>query len=432
MTANLRKHWLQVRASYWFIPTLLTLAAIALAVGTLWVDHNGLVGWLWGTGWLRTTSAEGARGLLSVIASAMISIASTVFAITIAAVVYASGNYGPRLLSNFMNDRGNQVSLGTFIATFVYTLLVLRTVRISDDLTGSAFVPQLSTLVSTVLVFCAVLVLVYFLHHVPASIRINTVLAGIGRKLLDDIAERFPHSQGAETAPELDRFRPVTAVGSGYIEIIDFAALDRLAKEHGAAISLCVRTGDFVHPHISLVELSGTATDEKLESGIRDAFAMGDSRTSEQDIEFLFDELVEIALRALSPGINDPFTAITSLHWMGAALASLADRDLSRGPEQQTFDRARVRPRPDSFEHFIERGLGAVRGSVAANPLATRVCLAAIADVGAGRITEARRADLAAEAERLFRQAMTVLQGPDRDDVSERFQEVRQRLATGG
>jgi uncharacterized membrane protein len=428
MTATVRKRWLQIRASYWFIPAVLTLAAMLLAFGTLWVDHNGLVGWLWGTGWLRTTSAEGARGLLSVIASSMISIASTVFAITIAAVVYASGNYGPRLLSNFMNDRGNQVSLGTFIATFVYTLLVLRTVRIAGDPTGSAFVPQLSTLVSTILLLCAVLVLVYFLHHVPASIRINTVLGGIGRKLLDDIEERFPQATQAAPAPSPETGEPVPATRSGYIEIIDFAALDRLAEEHGVVITLRLRTGDFAHPHIPLAAISGAVANDELRSGVREAFAMGDSRTSEQDIEFLFDELAEIALRALSPGINDPFTAITSLHWIGAALASLADRDLSRGPEQETFDSRRVIPRRDSFAHFIERSLGAVRGSVAANPLAAKICLDAIGDVGAGCVSESRRTDLMAEADRLHRQAMTELQGPDRDEVDERFGRLQQRL----
>jgi len=427
MTASLRKFWLQIRASYWFIPAVLTLCAVLLATVTIWIDHRGKADWLWGTGWLRTTSAEGARGLLSVIASAMISIASTVFAITIAAVVYASGSYGPRLLSNFMSDRGNQVSLGTFIATFVYALLVLRTVRVADSANGT-FVPQVSTLVATMLVLGAVLVLVYFLHHVPASIRINTVLGGIGRKLLKDIAKRFPLGDARGEALKPVAGDPVTATRSGYIQIIDFAALDKLAERHGATISLCLRTGDFAHPHIPLAEVARCRVDEEIASGVRDAFAFGDSRTSKQDLEFLFDELAEIALRALSPGINDPFTAITSLHWMGAALASLADRDLSCGPEREDFDRERVRPRPDSFEHFLARSLGTVRPAVAANHLAAKVCLDVIGDVAAGCLLEAQLDALHAEANRLHTQMLTFLEGPAREEVSERFRAVRQKL----
>src|SRR3546814_1525448 len=131
-----------------------------------------------------------------------------IFAITIAAVVYASGTYGPRLLTNFMTDRGNQLSLGVFVATFVYGLMVLRVVRAEDEVPATAadaaatylpgFVPQISLLIAVALLLLSVAVLVYFLHHIPASIRINSVLAGIGRRLLRDIEERFPKANGAQ------------------------------------------------------------------------------------------------------------------------------------------------------------------------------------------------------------------------------------------
>jgi uncharacterized membrane protein len=438
MPAWLRKVWLDLNSSYWFIPSLLTLLAAALAVATIWLDHRGAGTWLVGTGWVDTSSAEGARSQLSVIASAMIAIASTVFAITIAAVAFASGNFGPRLLTNFMNDRGNQVSLGVFIATFAYSLLVLRTVRSPEEAEASAaaavaegFVPQLSLLVSTALVAIAVAVLVYFLHHVPASIRINTVLAGIGRRLLDDIAERFPEDtegrQPAEGVPGL----PLSAVDTGYIEIIDFQALDRAAAEHDVVVSLSVRTGDFVHPHVCLLEVSGGALTDELKPKLHAALALGASRTRAQDIEFLIDELVEIALRALSPGVNDPFTAITSLHWMGAALASLAGRNLARGPEQEEYDPKRVRPRADDFRHFVARSFGGVRQSAAESPIAAKIFLDALGAAAVGCIDPCRRRALLEEGGRLVEQARHALDGPARREIEERFQRLEQDFAEG-
>ncbi len=206
MRSSLRALWLGVKASYWFIPSLLTLAALLLALGTIHLDRLWGDDWLTAFAWFEGSRPEGARAQLTVIASAMIAISSTVFAITISAVAYASGNYGPRLLTNFMNDRGNQFSIGVFIATFVYNLIVLRVVRNPEDTPApdesrvealTAFVPQLSMLVSAASAALAVGVLVYFLHHIPASIRINTVLGGIGRRLIRDIERRFPLEGGS-------------------------------------------------------------------------------------------------------------------------------------------------------------------------------------------------------------------------------------------
>ena len=343
MRSSIRALWLSLQASYWFLPSLLTLFALLLALGSIYVDRLWGSDWLSAYAWFEGARPEGARAQLTVIASAMIAVSSTVFAITIAAVAYASGNFGPRLLTNFMNDKGNQLSLGVFIATFVFNLVVLRVVRNPQDTPAAdetyaeavtAFVPQLAMLISAASAIIAVAVLVYFLHHIPASIRIDTVVGGIGKRLIHDIERRFPLAGGAEEPTPRVSGTAVTAQDVGYIKIIDFTELDELAKKEGLRISLSVRTGDFIHPHLPVLELS-RAVDGKLERRLLDCFSLGETRTPTQDLEFLIDELVEIALRALSPGINDPFTAITSMHWMGAALAKLADRDLQEGPEQE-------------------------------------------------------------------------------------------------
>ena len=430
MQTALRKYWLSLNASYWFIPSLLTLSALVLSLVTVYVDRHGGAQWLTDLGWVQASRPDGARSQLAVISSSMIAVASTVFAITIAAVVYASGTYGPRLLTNFMTDRGNQLSLGVFIATFVYSLMVLRVIRSEGEtavdeatlqtLMTPGFVPQLSLLIATILSVVAVAVLVYFLHHIPASIRINSVLAGIGRRLLRDIEERFPKVSSARPAARSAGGTPLTATGTGYIEIIDFDRLDDIAGAVGATINLKVRTGDFVHPPMTLLEMAGADPSGELGRELRTAFAIGASRTPTQDLEYLIDELVEIALRALSPAINDPFTAITSLHWVGAATASLAGRNLCRGPEQEDYDAMRVRPIDDDFAHFLARGFGSIRLSAAGNPLAAKVLVDMLASAVSSCALPERREALTREARLLEKQAAVALAGPALEEIRDK------------
>ena len=439
MRSSLRAVWLGIKASYWFIPALLTLAAFVLGLVTIHLDQSWGSEWLDAFPWFEGSSPEAARAQLTVVSSAMISVSSTLFAITIAAVAFASGNYGPRLLTNFMNDRGNQISLGVFIATFVYNLLVLRVVRDSPQPSAagegsaelaSAFVPQLSMLVSGLSVIIAVAVLVYFLHHTPASIRINTVLGGIGRRLVGDIERRFPVEGGSLEPAEEERGAAVAAADIGYIEIIDFQELDEVARKHGLKIALRVRTGDFIHPHLPIVEVIGASPDDKLKDRIRDCFSLGLSRTPAQDLEFMIDELVEIGLRALSPGINDPFTAVTAMHWMAAALAKLADRSLDEGPEQKNYDPDRVRPIPDDFRHYVARSFGGIRISAATSPIAAKIFLDALAGVMLGASSRSRREALLEEARQLLRQAETSLEGPALEEVRGRMEEFERNCAT--
>ena len=194
MRAQISWLWSRLNANYWFYPALFSIVGGILALVLTWVDRNGFAEFLNYVAVIVPARPQSASNMLQVISGSMIGVASTVFSITIAAVAYASGTYGPRLLTNFMEDKGNQLSLATFIGTFVYSITVLRTVRAEDEaattLTDAAstsapgFVPQLSLLVAYLLMALSVAVLVYFLNHIPSSIRINTVLEGIGRRLL--------------------------------------------------------------------------------------------------------------------------------------------------------------------------------------------------------------------------------------------------------
>ena len=430
MRARLRKYGSELRASYWFIPGVLTLLAALLSLVTWWLDTRFGVGWLNELSYFSEAKPEGARSILSTIAGSMISVAGTVFAVTFAAVVYASGNYGPRLLTNFMTDRGNQVSLGVFIATYVFALLTLRTIRLPSETGGSetspGFVPEISMLVALALALLSVAVLVYFLHHVPNSIRINNVVAGVGQTVLRQVGERYPRPHDGTSVEGHDERvgEPVLSRDTGYLEVIDYDTLGEVTKGADLSIQLAVRTGDFVHPGIALAYVEGALTDDARDR-ILLAYATGSSRTSDQDIEFSVDELVEIALRALSPGINDPFTAITCIHWITAALASLGGRDLARDADGRLYGAERVFCLADEFGHFVRRSAVALSMSVAANDLASIVYVQAMAAAAPSCATPERRDELFRATEQMLVQARLSLKGPALDRLETEWLEAQ-------
>ena len=418
MRVWLRQTAISLRGSYWFLPALLTVSALLLSLFTWWIDTRIGGGWIERISFLRATKPEGARSLLSTIAGSTIGVAGTVFSITIAAVVYASGSYGPRLLTNFMNDRGNQFTLGTFIATFVYALMILRVIRLPDN-TGifgtptGEFVPQISMLVALCLSLMSVVVLVYFLHHVPHSIQINHVVADIGRSAIGSIERRYPDEHdGADWIERDIRIgEAVMSAKTGYIEVIDYETLGQIAGRQGVTVRLAVRSGDFVHPGVTLLWVEGTIG-EDTPGRLRSAFAVGTSRTQSQDIEFAIDELVEIGLRALSPGINDPFTAITCMHWLSAVLTALADRDLDRDADGRQYGHDDVYCLADDFDHYVERSFGALRASAATNDLASKLFVDALGSVMLLAQKYGRGEVCRAQVRKLVEQAETALSGP--------------------
>ena len=441
MTARLLSLWSRINASYWFYPAIFSILAFFLALGTIALDRGVASEFLTSNKWLIPARPSGASNMLQVIAGSTIGVAATVFSITIVAVSYASGTYGPRLLSNFMEDKGNQLSLATFIGTFVYAVMVLRVVRQEDEspaavLNGDAmpgFVPQLSLLVAIVMMLASIGVLVFFLNHVPDSIRINTVLEDIGKRLIRQIQRRFPHEGEGIDWPEVKTEREVHAERAGYIEIINFDGLDELAKEHDGRIVLFVEAGNFIHPPRALAGLHAMGDDDRIAEKVRDCFVLSGLRTPTQDLRFLLDELVEIALRALSPGINDPFTAMTALHWMGAATAELGTRVLHESANDDDEDRkdpakARVIPLTTDFTGYVAAGFGAARSAVATSRKATLCMFGALENCADAVSSDKRLAVLREEGAKLLAQAESSLSGPDLVEVHERHRQFLHHL----
>lgn len=413
-----------LRASYWFVPSVMALLAIVLGAVMVWIDAGPGAGLLDGLGWYQKAKPAGAREVLSTIAGSMITVAGVVFSITIVTIAYAASQYGPRILTNFMSDRGNQVTLGTFIATFVYCLVVLRTIRGGEE---GQFVPQLAVMVGLFLALCSIAVLIFFIHHVPRSIHINNVVAQIGKQLLSAVEQRFPAQlgdaftkEGADGPPEYGETAEVESGADGYIEAVDDETLMDRASEQDLTIELHHGPGDYMLRGQALMSVrSAHVIDDATRRALRHSFSIGNSRTPAQDMYFLVDELVEIAARALSPGINDPYTAMTCLDWLAAATAELGRRHVPSAQRVDKHGTVRVIAHPESFAAFVDRGFGRMRQYLARDMNAAAHTFDSLAVAGRMSVRAECRHALVREASKLLMLVEDELHGPSRDTARE-------------
>ncbi len=432
-----------LRASYWFVPSVMALLAIGLGAIMVWLDAGPGAGVLDGLGWYQKAKPDGAREVLSTIAGSMITVAGVVFSITIVAIAYAASQYGPRILTNFMSDRGNQVTLGTFIATFVYCLVVLRTIRGGDD---GQFVPQLAVMVGLLLALCSIAVLIFFIHHVPRSIHINNVVAKVGKQLIRSIHKRFPSQIGAPESEDTERSPhsvaketvaprsavPIPSPMDGYVEGLDDDTLMRTTCTKGLTVQLNRRPGDFsLKEQALMLAWPAQKIGEDTKLALQQIYTIGNLRSPTQDMFFLVDELVEIAARALSTGVNDPYTAMTCQDWLAAAAAELSR---SRVPSSARTDEdgvVRVFAPPENFAELIERGFGRMRQYVASDMNAAAHAFDSLASVANQCENTKHVKALDEEAKKLLLLVGDELRGPSFAKVREHFCNAQQVLASG-
>ena len=372
--AGLGKTAQDLRQSYWAIPGGLALLAVGLAYGMVALD--GAVGETPFDG--PIISSSGARTLLTLVAQSMIGVTGVMFSMTLVAVSFASGNFGPRLIGNFMRDRVNQWSLGILVATFVYALLVARTV---GDGNGG-FVPHLSILVAILLALACVGIVIYFVHHIPETINIASITASLGQRGLAAIKQRAEAQRKAAAGgfqpPEIPPDAEISMRAAGYIVSLDRKALRSIAEERNLRIDVPHGVGTFVSEATVVMRIWGgplagsgdgdgdDANEGEAEETLRRCFALGEGQREEQNPKFILDQLVEIAARALSPGVNDPFTAINCVNWMQAgALAAARHADGLTGAQDGP-----VRMPELTFADVLDAGLGASRPYTATDPLA--------------------------------------------------------------
>ena len=372
MLPKLTNLWFYLRSSLWLVPTFMVIGSVALSFLAIFADQKLQSTWLRDYQPLSNSGAAGARAVLSTIAGSMIGVTGIVFSITVVTLTLASSQFGPRLLRNFMRDFGNQIVLGTFIATFTYCLLVLRMVT---DTSNTHFVPNFSVTLGILLALASIGVLIYFIHHTSVAIQADTVIADVSHDLHDSIDRLFPepigHSESDVDAkrqaiglePETDaNGQALQSLASGYVQVIDGDSLIQLASQNDILLRLEYQPGDFVVDGSPLATVwPAVKADDELAAALNRAFVFGRQRTYTQDVGFALDQLVEIACRALSPGINDPFTAVTCIDRIGDALFRLAQREMPSPYRYDADARLRIIAPTLTFSHIADQAITPIR-----------------------------------------------------------------------
>jgi uncharacterized membrane protein len=406
----------------------MSAGAFGLSYVLLALDQRQRFASLNGFAWIYTGGAVGARSVLSTIASSVITVAGTTFSITIAALSLASSQFGPRLLRGFLRDTGNQIVLGTFIGTFVYCLFVLRAVR---GVEKDVFVPNLAVTGGVFLSLASVGVLIYFINHVSASIQASNVITKVAGELAEAIERLYPALIGQREADRIPtrqegeavstQQRPVPARCSGYVQIIDEARLVNLARAASGVLVVVRRPGTFVTKGAPLAMLRSERTPpEDFSLRVNKAFILGPHRTMTQDAGFGIDQLVEVAARALSPGINDPFTAIICLDRLGDAISQLATR---RMPSAQHYDDSNLRviAAPLLFPEMVDAAFDQIRQYGRSSYAVTLHLLETLEVIGARTTGAEDQAALRRQADLIYSGSEALSELEDRRIVAARY-----------
>lgn len=434
MRAQIFKYWDRIQSSFWFVPAVMAASAVAVAFISVTLDETVKDWSVLGLNWIFSGDAEGAATILGTVAGSMITITGVVFSMTLVALSLTSSQLGPRLLHNFMSDTTTQVVLGTFVSTFLYCLLILRTVRRAEE---APFVPHLSVSLAVLFAVVSVAVLIYFIHHVSVSIQANEIMARVGTELNEGIERLFPSRIGSggprvlarqPSADFLDAFdrtaRPLCAGGDGYLQFIDADGLIALAAQENLVIRLARRPGHYIVADCPLAMVwPENRLSDTIKERIHTAFALGSQRTPGQDIEFSVNQLVEIAVRALSPGVNDPFTAITCVDHLGSALCRLAQRALPSPYRHDSQDQLRLIAPVVTFAEMTDAAFNQIRQYGRSSAAVTLRMLDMIAVIAEFANRPEERAALLRHAEMISRGARDGLpEAEDRGAVEKAYQ----------
>jgi uncharacterized membrane protein len=439
--SRLQRWWLDLNSSLWFVPSLMVLGAILAAYFLVHLDDS--IGHEWTRRYplLFGAGADGARGMLSAIAGSMITVAGLIFSLTLSTLAQVSSQYTSRLLRNFMRDRSNQVVMGFFVSIFVYCLAVLRTIRGGEE---RVFVPSLAVAFGLLLALVSIGMLIFFIHHIASSIQAANVIGGAAQETEKTFNKLFPKELGDDATPaEKDNLAdleplewvPIAAPESGYIMGIDEDAILSFARETNAVVRMERAIGSYVTKGAPLVSIVSYPTAKRIvgqehAERLAKAYSIGNQRTLEQDAGFGLRQLVDNALKALSPGINDTSTAVMCIDRLGSLLTMLAGRDLGNPVRAEAGQVRVIAQRPD-FTGYLATAFDQIRTN-AAEDLAIYLRLLAALHTVTQRTTrpDYRRA-LRQQAE-LTRAAAekNITVGYDIEQVRQHYHELNQALSS--
>ena len=325
---------MELKATFWFVPVFILFLAVVMSIGLVSLDSRVSISH---EGWVRfflVNSSDSARSILTTISGAMIGVAGTVFSVTLVALTLASSQFGPRLIKNFMYVRLNQIVLGSYVSTYLYCLLVLNALRDND---GYSFVPSISILFAIFAAVANIILLIVFIHQIAVSIQADRVISDISSLISKQVELLFPESIGdkmdddddADYEAEKSSYPiriSVKSPQSGYLQYIDDEILIDIISKHTSLFEIHIRPGSFLVKNGEIGVLhSKSDWDEEKVKNLLDQFVIGKVKTAQQDLEFSIHQMVEMAARALSPGVNDPYTAIACIDNLTATMCYLAD-----------------------------------------------------------------------------------------------------------
>jgi uncharacterized membrane protein len=433
---KLKQFGSNLRGSFWFLPTLFVAFSIALAVGLIEADSSGSRDWMADWPRLFGAGAAGARGMLATIAGSMMTVVGVTFSMTLMTLALASSQYTSRILRNFMRDRVTQVVLGIFTGVFTYCLIVLRTIRGGDD---NAFVPSLSVAVSVVLAIGGIGALIFFIHHIAASIQASSIIASVAAETLVAVDRLFPGKLGQgldddDTDPSTlalseSNWQAVTAPKNGYIQSVDGDALLRLAREHQTLVRMDRGIGEFVVQHTAVASLALEVSPKKeIIAAVQSAYSISRHRTLEQDCAFGIRQIVDMALRALSPSTNDTTTAVMCVDYLTSILSRLASRNV---PSSHRYEDGKLRmvTLGPTFASLVAESFDQIRGSAGGNVAILLRILDGLQTIASLTTSGSRQQVLREQVEWIAEVAARTIKSPhDRTRFENRLAQVRAAL----
>jgi uncharacterized membrane protein len=393
--------WKRVTDSLWFIPALLTVGSAVLAL--LLIAYNDeLVGdadaaELW---WLFGGSADGARSVLESISGSIITVTGVVFSVTIIALQLASSQFTPRVLRQFMASRSNQLVLGVFIGTFTFTLLVQRTVNSGE--VGQEFIPAVAVTVALLLALTSIGFLIYFIDHAARSVQASTIINNVTHDTLSAVAAVFPKQvEGSNGKPdvaaeELTREDAgegcrVPARKAGYLQAVARKELQKIAAKHRLLARLEIEIGTYVLPGQPILTVwPARRVTEEIRTELCDVMILGFERTQHQDIKHGIIELMDIAVKALSPAINDPTTAANAIQRLSQILLELAWRERGDTTDDDDDGKPVVIVRRPRLDDMTDLAFNQIRHYAADNATIAITMMETLSQLAAQSPTEAR------------------------------------------
>lgn len=364
---SIRQFLISLRSSLWFVPGLMIGGSIILAIVLIELDSRVSRELLIEYPRIFGLGADGSRGMLTAIAGSMLTVATLAFSLTLSIIAQASGQYTPRILRNFMRDRVNQFILGYFVSVFAYSLIILRTIRGGDE--DIKFVPSLGVAVGLLLALGGIIVLIYFIHHIASSLQVTNIIRDIQLDTSEAVDVIFPETLGkgaeeeniqkVEEIAEHVSWYQVPTLLSGYIQFVDTDGLMEFSIEKDLFVKMEYGIGEFVVEGTTLISITKEPDEEDINK-INSYFNIFRYRTITQDTGYGIRQIVDIALKALSPGVNDTTTSLSCIDYLAIIVSELAERKLPEHTRKKD-GKTRVFVKAPDFAEYMETAFDQIR-----------------------------------------------------------------------